>query len=96
MPEYEVVNGLGSDSKYSELSNIDGELTSQQESLLLSALKEGKIFLEISGEIALYILRNVPGALNYIKARYTRIFMDEYQDCGEIRAIVRCCPENVS
>ena len=85
MPEYEVVNGLGSDSKYSELSNIDGELTSQQESLLLSALKEGKIFLEISGEIALYILRNVHGALNYIKARYTHIFIDEYQDCGEIQ-----------
>lgn len=85
MPEYEVVNGLGNDPKYSELSNIDGELTPQQESLLLSALKEGKIFLEVSGEIALYILKNVPGALNYIKARYTHIFIDEYQDCGKIQ-----------
>lgn len=85
MPEYEVVNGLVNDPKYSELSNIDGELTPQQESLLLSALEEGKVFLEISGEIALYILKNVPGALNYIKARYTHIFIDEYQDCGKIQ-----------
>lgn len=85
MPEYEVVNALENDSQYSELSNIDGELTPQQESLLLSALKEGKIFLGISGEIALYILRKVPGALNYIKARYTHIFIDEYQDCGKIQ-----------
>ncbi|MDE6435416.1 MAG: ATP-dependent helicase [Lachnospiraceae bacterium] len=85
MPEYEVVNALKDDSKYSELSNIDGEFTSQQESLLLSALNEGKIFLEISGEIALYILKNVPGAINFMKARYTHIFIDEYQDCGEIQ-----------
>lgn len=85
MPEYEVINSLKDDPKYFELSNIDGELTSQQETLLLSALSEGKIFLEISGEIALYILKKVPGAINFMKSRYTYIFIDEYQDCGEIQ-----------
>lgn len=85
MPEYEVINSIEDDSEYYELRNIDGELTSQQESLLLSSLKEGKIFLGISGEIALYILKNAPAAMNYIKARYTHIFIDEYQDCGEIQ-----------
>jgi len=85
MPEYEVVNELENDPKYSELGNINEELTPHQESLLVSALKEGKIFLEISGEIALYILKNVPGAMKYIKARYTHIFIDEYQDCGKIQ-----------
>ena len=85
MPEYEVVNTLKDDPNYSELNNINGDLTPEQESLLLSALSEGKIFLEISGEIALYILKNVPGALNYVKARYTHIFIDEYQDCGKIQ-----------
>lgn len=85
MPEYEVVNTLKDDPKYSELSNINNELTPEQESLLLSALCEGKIFLEISGEIALYILKNAPGAMNYMKARYTHIFIDEYQDCGKIQ-----------
>lgn len=85
MPEYEVVSALKDDPKYSELSNINEELTSQQESLLLSALSEGKIFLEISGEVALYILKNVPGAINFMKARYTHIFIDEYQDCGKIQ-----------
>lgn len=85
MPEYEVVNTLKDDPSYSELNNINGNLTPEQESLLLSALSEGKIFLEISGEIALYILKNVSGALNYMKARYTHIFIDEYQDCGKIQ-----------
>ena len=85
IPEYEVVKTLKDDPKYSELDNIDGELTPEQESLLLSALSEGKIFLEISGEIALYILKNAPGAINYIQSRYTHIFIDEYQDCGKIQ-----------
>ncbi len=38
--------------------------------------------MELTGEIALYLLKNVPGVLKYIKARYTHIFIDEYQDCG--------------
>ena len=32
---------------------------------------KGKIFLKYTGETALYILKNVPGAMQYIKARYT-------------------------
>ena len=85
IPEYEVVDSLKNHPQYSELANCKGGVSLKQEDLLLSALKEGKIFLEISGEIALYILKSVPGALKYIKARYTHIFIDEYQDCGEIQ-----------
>lgn len=59
--------------------------SSDQEALLVAALSEGKIFLEKSGEIALYILQKVPGALKYIRARFSHIFIDEYQDCGEIQ-----------
>ncbi len=33
----------------------------------------------------MYILENVPGAMQYIKARYSHIIIDEYQDCGEIQ-----------
>lgn len=84
-PEYEVVNNLSGDPKYAELIGLKEPLTEVQKSLLLTMLKEGKIFLEISGETALYILENVPGALKYIKARYSHIFIDEYQDCGEIQ-----------
>lgn len=84
-PEYEVVNNLSGDPKYAELIGLKESLTEARKNLLLMMLKEGKIFLEISGETALYILENVPGALKYIKARYSHIFIDEYQDCGEIQ-----------
>ncbi|MGO2566473.1 MAG: UvrD-helicase domain-containing protein [Brochothrix thermosphacta] len=53
--------------------------------LLKESLQEGLIFLEISGETALFILNNVSQCLRYLKARYTYIFIDEYQDCGEIQ-----------
>ena len=49
------------------------------------ALLDGHIFLELCGETALYILNKVPECLLYLKARYTHIFIDEYQDCGEIQ-----------
>lgn len=84
-PEYEVIASLKDDPQYSKLADFKENFTPELESLLLSALSEGKIFLEISGEIALYILKNVPGALIYIKSRYTHIFIDEYQDCGEVQ-----------
>lgn len=85
IPEYVVIDSVKDDSQYSKLVNLKEIITPELEPLLLSALSEGKIFLEISGEIALYILKNVPGALKYIKSRYTHIFIDEYQDCGEIQ-----------
>ncbi|EKC6444273.1 ATP-dependent helicase [Staphylococcus pseudintermedius] len=53
--------------------------------LLVESLQEGLIFLEISGETALFILNNVPQCLIYLKARYTHVFIDEYQDCGKIQ-----------
>lgn len=53
--------------------------------LLKASLQEGLIFLEISGETALFILNEVPQCVTYLKARYTHIFIDEYQDCGEIQ-----------
>lgn len=53
--------------------------------LLKESLQEGLIFLEISGETALFILNEVPQCVIYLKARYTHIFIDEYQDCGEIQ-----------
>lgn len=84
-PEYEVVNNLNDDPKYAELIDLKEPYTEVQKSLLLTMLKEGKIFLEISGETALYVLKNAPGAIKYIKSRYSHIFIDEYQDCGEIQ-----------
>ena len=86
--EYSVCNDLANDPKYSSLINFSTIPTPDQETLLVAALSEGKIFLEKSGEIALYILQKVPGVLKYIKARFTHIFIDEYQDCGEIQHLI--------
>lgn len=84
-PEYEVITSIKDYPQYSKLADFKVNITPELKSSLLSALSEGKIFLEIAGEIALYILKTVPGALKYIKSRYTHIFIDEYQDCGEIQ-----------
>lgn len=83
--EYSVCNDIRNDPQYSKLIDFSITPNSDQEILLIAALSEGKIFLEKSGEIALYILQKVPGALKYIKARFSHIFIDEYQDCGEIQ-----------
>ena len=55
------------------------------EDFLIYSLSEGHIFLETCGELACYILKTIPEAIEYLKSRYTYIFIDEYQDCGEVQ-----------
>lgn len=85
MPEYQVVEYSENESYYSELQTITETVTQVQEKLLKEALSEGKIFLNISGEIAWYILNKVSGVAKYLQARYSHVFIDEYQDCGKIQ-----------
>jgi len=73
-PEYESLRGLKNDPYDSSLIL-----------LLEKSLSEGHIFLEISGQTAFHIINSVPGCLLYLKAKYTHVFIDEYQDCGEIQ-----------
>ncbi|MEK3737898.1 MULTISPECIES: UvrD-helicase domain-containing protein [Paenibacillus] len=73
-PEYQRLKGLKDDSNNKELLL-----------LLRESLLNGHIFLEICGETALYILNTVPECLLYLKSKYTHVFIDEYQDCGEIQ-----------
>lgn len=84
-PDYSVVADIKETPKYASLSTLSSNVTAEEETLLIEALSEGYVFLQKSGEIALYILRKVPGALRYIQARFSHIFIDEYQDCGEIQ-----------
>ena len=83
--EYQIIDVIKDNPRYSMFSNLSEKSSSEQEKLLLSALAEGIIFLEFSGETALLILKRVPCAMRYIKSRYTHIFIDEYQDCGQIQ-----------
>ena len=43
----------------------------------------GTICLEFAGTLARYILETSPACRRYLKARYTDVFIDEYQDSGE-------------
>lgn len=82
--DYEIINDIPSDSKYFKLMQ-DDILGKSKEKFLIDGLREGKIFLRYTGETALILINRVPGVLKYIKAKYSHIFIDEYQDCGEIQ-----------
>lgn len=91
LPEYEVINSSKSDPIYSSLSEINwSAIEPEQEELIVESLKMER-FLDISGEIALYIMKKVPGVLKYMKARYKAVFVDEYQDCGKYNMIFLLC-----
>jgi len=46
-----------------------------------SLFTNGKVLLDKLGFLAIYILKNSVGCRRYIKARFTHIIIDEYQDC---------------
>lgn len=82
----EVKDSIDDYPKYKDLKKMKESRTDKELlGLLKESLQEGLIFLEISGETALFILNEVPQCVIYLKARYTHIFIDEYQDCGEIQ-----------
>ena len=83
--EYSISSNVKNDPKYYKLADFSVKPSSELEALLVDSLSEGKIFLDKSGETALYILNKVPGAIKYLRARFSHIFIDEYQDCGEIQ-----------
>lgn len=81
-----VKDSIDDHPKYKDLKKLKENRTDKELLVLLKeSLQEGLIFLEISGETALFILDKVPQCLIYLQARYTHIFIDEYQDCGEIQ-----------
>ena len=61
---------MKNDPKYYKLADFSAKPGIEQEALLVDSLSEGKIFLDKSGETALYILNKVPGAIKYLRARY--------------------------
>lgn len=82
----EVIKSFDNYPQFKDLEELKENRTDKELlKLLKESLQEGLIFLDISGETALYILNEVPQCLIYLKARYSHIFIDEYQDCGEIQ-----------
>lgn len=49
---------------------------------ILRSFRDGSLPIGALGPAALLVLEIVPQAVKYLKARYTAVFIDEYQDCG--------------
>ena len=50
--------------------------------IVKSYFQKGLLFLETNGALALYVLTNSAACQNYVRSRYSHIFIDEYQDSG--------------
>jgi superfamily I DNA/RNA helicase len=61
--------------------NLSG-LSDDHIKLLKRIFLKGQIVLESVGILSVYIFDNSNACRTYIKARFTHIFIDEYQDCG--------------
>lgn len=81
----EVRDKIDNFPEYKGLEEIRNGITEETKKLLIQSLKDGNIFLEITGETAKFIFDMVDDCKMYIKARYKYIFIDEYQDCGDIQ-----------
>ena len=46
------------------------------------SLRSGTFPLNLLCDVAVRVLRQVPAARRYVAARYTTLYVDEYQDCG--------------
>jgi DNA helicase-2/ATP-dependent DNA helicase PcrA len=62
-----------------ELDNPNPDL---RLSAAVSLLSDGRLPVTALGKLALEILKTSRDANRYLKARYTSIYVDEYQDCG--------------
>lgn len=67
---------------FDDLKNFNKNNDKEVKKIIEEYLKQDIVFLELLGETAIYILKNVPDAIKYLRARYKEIFIDEYQDCG--------------
>jgi DNA helicase-2/ATP-dependent DNA helicase PcrA len=50
---------------------------------VMDLITAGIILLETVGVLSVYVLQNSEACQRYLKARYSHIFVDEYQDSGE-------------
>lgn len=81
----EVKDSVSNYPGYKGLEKIKEGISEEIKDILIQSLREGNIFLDIAGETAKFILDEVPDCKLYVKARYRYIFIDEYQDCGDIQ-----------
>lgn len=83
-PLVETLDGVGAENSVREAvaAADDGIIN---DSLIVAMKKyysEGKVLLEAIGSLASHIFDNSLACRRYLKARYSHVFIDEYQDCG--------------
>jgi len=70
---------LATISKDTDWENLSSHELKELKSLYCS----GTIPIDLIGEIALYLVKHSPACQKYLRARYTHIIIDEYQDSQE-------------
>lgn len=55
---------------------------------ILGSFRDGSLPIGALGPAALLVLEMVPQATAFVKARYTAVFIDEYQDCGTFQHLL--------
>lgn len=83
--DYEVLENIPEEEKYVSLLDYNGVLTQTQKNSLIDGLYEGIVFLKFIGETALLITERISNVILYLKAKYSHIIIDEYQDCGAVQ-----------
>lgn len=83
--DYEVIDDIPEEGKYASLLQYDSVFTQSQKDLLIEGLYEGFVFLKFIGETALMIIERVSNVILYLKAKYSHVIIDEYQDCGAVQ-----------
>lgn len=83
--DYEVIEDIPEEGKYSSLLQYDSVLTQLQKDLLIYGLYDGIVFLKYIGETALLIIERISNVILYLKAKYSHVIIDEYQDCGAVQ-----------
>lgn len=73
------------DDRLLPVSKIKDHWTNPSEDrwdLVCEALSLGVLPVSALSEVAYCMVRHVPAVRNFLHARYTAVFIDEYQDCG--------------
>lgn len=83
--DFEVVEIIPEEGKYASLLQYNSVLTQPQKDLIIDGLYEGIVFLKYIGETALLIIERVSNVILYLKAKYSHVIIDEYQDCGAVQ-----------
>lgn len=66
-----------------EIEKYKNKVDTNKNKILENLFRDGVIILDYLTELSIYIINNSKSCMEYLRARYKYIFIDEYQDCGK-------------